>query len=164
MSDLASLYFFFLCLFTLSLLQIEPCSPASLLLCLLESCSHLLAAERPFSIHSARKGRCWASHSVRLNWIQWYKLYCWIERGGVCVSEAAVFPPLMITAGPEAHMLFSSVSQRHFIEALVCFVTLFGTSITQTQTQGGIGRTVCFPHPKQLFTQRHTEIWWHFLS
>lgn len=58
MSDLASLHFLSLCLFTLSLLQIEPRSSASLLLCLLESCSHLLAAERPFSKHSARKGRC----------------------------------------------------------------------------------------------------------
>lgn len=58
-------------------------------------------------------------------------------------------------------MLFSSVSQRHFIEAKLCFVTLllvvFGTSNTQTQTRGGIiGRTAGFPHPALGFSPKGT--------
>lgn len=39
---------------------------------------------------------------------------CLNVRSECCVS------PLVITVGPEDHMLLSSVSQRHFIEALLC--------------------------------------------
>lgn len=40
------------------------------------------------------------------------------------MCETAVFPPLMVTEVPEDHMLFSSVSQRHFIRHC-CVLLLF---------------------------------------
>lgn len=67
----------------------------------------------------------------------------------MCMIETAVFPPDGYSRA-EDHMLFSLLSQKHSIEAPMCFLALFGTRNSQTQTQGPIiGRTACFPQTVQ---------------
>lgn len=48
-----------------------------------------------------RNGRCWESHSVRLNWIQWYKFYCWTGSVGVCEWDCwfGSYPCLLVIRG-----------------------------------------------------------------